>query len=65
MRSCRVILLLGLWLAAGVALADGDVRIGPAAYGDWRADAPGVRRFITPADLPRHTRRRRRSNRLA
>ena len=22
------------------------------AYGDWRDDAPGVRRFITPADLP-------------
>ena len=25
---------------------------GPAAYGDWRNDAPGVRRAITPADLP-------------
>ena len=23
-----------------------------AAYGDWRADAPGVRRKITPADMP-------------
>ena len=28
------------------------VRTGPAAYGDWRTDAPGVRRLITPADLP-------------
>jgi glucose/arabinose dehydrogenase len=25
---------------------------GQAAYGDWRADAPGVRRYITPSDLP-------------
>jgi glucose/arabinose dehydrogenase len=25
---------------------------GKAAYGDWRADAPGVRRYITPSDLP-------------
>jgi hypothetical protein len=26
--------------------------MGIAAYGDWRSDAPGVRRKITPADLP-------------
>jgi glucose/arabinose dehydrogenase len=26
---------------------------GAAAYGDWRGDAPGVRRKITPADMPR------------
>src|SRR6266567_3195993 len=25
---------------------------GAAAYGDWRSDAPGVRRKITPADMP-------------
>jgi glucose/arabinose dehydrogenase len=25
---------------------------GPAAFGDWRKDKPGVRRLITPADLP-------------
>lgn len=25
---------------------------GAEAYGDWRADAPGVRRLIRPADLP-------------
>jgi glucose/arabinose dehydrogenase len=31
--------------------ADG-VRTGPAAYGDWRTDAPGVRRHIRPGDLP-------------
>ncbi len=28
------------------------VLTGPAAFGDWHADAPGVRRRITPADLP-------------
>jgi glucose/arabinose dehydrogenase len=26
---------------------------GSAAFGDWRADEPGVRRHILPADLPR------------
>jgi glucose/arabinose dehydrogenase len=52
------------WVVAGVAsaamicaagLARGDfVRTltGPAAYGDWRIDAPGLRFRITPADLP-------------
>ena len=29
-----------------------SVRTGPDAYGDWRTDAPGVMRRITPADLP-------------
>jgi len=28
------------------------VLTGAAAYGDWRGDAPGVRRKITPADMP-------------
>jgi glucose/arabinose dehydrogenase len=28
------------------------VRQGPDAYGDWRTDAPGVIRHISPADLP-------------
>jgi len=31
---------------------DGQLLTGTAAYADWRADAPGVRRKITPADLP-------------
>jgi glucose/arabinose dehydrogenase len=31
---------------------DRPLATGPAAYGDWRSDAPGVRRKITPADLP-------------
>ncbi len=28
------------------------VLTGAAAYGDWRTDGPGVRRKITPADMP-------------
>jgi glucose/arabinose dehydrogenase len=38
-------------MVAGVAGAE-QVRTGSAAYGDWTADAPGVRRHIAPADLP-------------
>ncbi len=45
-------LLLAGSLAAGAALAANGLRTGPAAYGDWRTDAPGVRRLITPADMP-------------
>jgi glucose/arabinose dehydrogenase len=42
-------LLAGAALAAG---SDATLRSGTAAFGDWRADAPGVRRLIRPADLP-------------
>ena len=49
----RIALLIVVGLAgAGTAFADEAVRTGAAAFGDWRADAPGVRRLITPADLP-------------
>jgi glucose/arabinose dehydrogenase len=30
----------------------GGVLVGPAAFGDWRSDAPGVRRLIRVEDLP-------------
>lgn len=52
------------WVVAGVAsmavvcalgFARGDFArtlTGPAAFGDWRIDAPGLRFRITPADLP-------------
>jgi hypothetical protein len=30
----------------------GEVLKGKAAFGDWRTDKPGVRRLITPKDLP-------------
>ena len=45
------LVLLGL-IGAAPAFADEAVRTGAAAFGDWRTDAPGVRRLITPADLP-------------
>lgn len=32
---------------------DGKVLRGTAAFGDWRADTPGVRRHITADDLPK------------
>src|SRR5271156_892563 len=52
--------LIGLsavaWAATGVltpAFPDsGRTLLGAAAYGDWRTDAPGVRRKLTPADMP-------------
>ncbi|MGA8142539.1 MAG: sorbosone dehydrogenase family protein [Candidatus Acidiferrales bacterium] len=31
----------------------GKLLKGQGAYGDWREDAPGVRRLITPADMPK------------
>lgn len=49
---------LGLAAVVAVALAppslaqSGPHLIGAAAYGDWRADAPGVWRKITAADMP-------------
>ena len=54
MRSPRFILLAAASvLAANVAAAQSvPVLTGAAAYGDWSGDAPGVRRMITPADLP-------------
>jgi glucose/arabinose dehydrogenase len=43
----------GLIVAAALASAThAQVLTGAAAYGDWRTDAPGVARKITPADLP-------------
>jgi glucose/arabinose dehydrogenase len=52
----RLSLLLAAGLIAGsspLALADESAtRIGAAAYGDWRSDAPGVRRRLTEADMP-------------
>ena len=49
--------LPGLYLAlllhgTGAAAQTPAVLTGEAAYGDWHGDAPGVRRRITPADLP-------------
>jgi glucose/arabinose dehydrogenase len=35
------------------ARAQSEPLVGPAAFGDWRADRPGVSRLIKPDDLPR------------
>lgn len=37
---------------ATAAAADAPLKIGPQAFGDWRSDAPGVRRLIRSQDLP-------------
>jgi len=39
-------------LASAWAEEEPRVLTGAAAFGDWRTDAPGVRRKITEADLP-------------
>src|SRR6267378_5747220 len=50
-RGIMVAALAGT--AAIVAFAQSPpVLTGAAAYGDWHSDAPGVRRRITPADMP-------------
>jgi len=44
---------LGSIFVAGAATAEPNLLLqGAAAFSDWRADAPGVRRKISPADLP-------------
>jgi glucose/arabinose dehydrogenase len=44
---------LFLATAAFAQQADQPVLKGAAAFGDWRADRPGVRRLIKPEDLPK------------
>jgi glucose/arabinose dehydrogenase len=55
-RTVIVVATLSIALAgtapAQEAGQDRRVLTGQAAFGDWRADAPGVWRHITPADLP-------------
>jgi glucose/arabinose dehydrogenase len=48
-------LAAAVFAGAGVgdALAQSAPLLGPAAFGDWRADRPGVSRQIKPEDLPR------------
>jgi glucose/arabinose dehydrogenase len=50
-RHLVAILLLGTSTSTAFA-ADQPVRSGPEAFGDWKADAPGVRRHIRVQDLP-------------
>lgn len=46
-------LLAGTMAASAQDGTPGAVLTGKDAFGDWRADRPGVRRMIRPADLPR------------
>jgi glucose/arabinose dehydrogenase len=57
--SIRALVVIGalsaVLAAAAAAQGTGESRrvlTGPAAFGDWRNDAPGVWRHITPPDLP-------------
>jgi glucose/arabinose dehydrogenase len=53
MRLHGLFASVALACLSSTAFADGGAtRLGAAAYGDWRTDAPGVRRLITPADMP-------------
>jgi glucose/arabinose dehydrogenase len=45
-------LLATLLVAVATAASADPVRMGTAAYGDWRSDAPGVARDIRPDALP-------------
>ncbi|MFI5411336.1 PQQ-dependent sugar dehydrogenase [Kaistia sp. UC242_56] len=47
----RRLLAAALVLLPAMALADAP-KTGAAAFGDWRADRPGVQRWIRPGDLP-------------
>jgi glucose/arabinose dehydrogenase len=45
--------LLSAGAIAVPALAESGPLVGPAAFGDWRGDTPGVSRLIKPEDLPK------------
>ena len=53
----RVLLIsaavLALTFAPAQSFAAQTIKTGKAAFGDWRDDAPGVRRLIKPGDLPK------------
>jgi glucose/arabinose dehydrogenase len=55
MRTSKVFMCLPLVLVSLAPLHAQEVLTGDAAFGTWEADAPGVRRHITPADLPSPT----------
>src|SRR3984957_3677626 len=55
MRSFTLQLLAAAFAGAGAghAIAQSGPLTGAAAFGDWRADKPGVSRLIKPEDLPK------------
>ena len=48
----RILLAVSLITAAAGWASAEPVRTGPAAFGDWRGDGPGVARRIVPESLP-------------
>jgi len=50
-RNVLASVTLALLFPATLAQSQ-ELHTGAAAFGDWRTDAPGVMRKITPADLP-------------
>jgi hypothetical protein len=52
MRAGCAIFFLARLLAPTAGLSGDGIRSGASAFGDWREDAPGVQRLITPADTP-------------
>src|ERR1700737_3240283 len=55
-RPNRAMNGLALLLAAAFivpAMAESGRLVGTVAFGDWRADKPGVSRLIKPGDLPK------------
>jgi glucose/arabinose dehydrogenase len=56
MHLLRMSTVATIGIAAAILLAaqsDGNAVLkGPAAFGDWRQDKPGVRRLLRPEDLP-------------
>ena len=50
LRSTRMMLFLTIFSLSHASAQ--PVRQGPAAYGDWHSDAPGVIRHLTEADMP-------------
>ncbi len=53
--SMHPALLIGIPFVCLVSLSsaqNSQVRAGPAAFGSWKTDAPGVSRHIKPADVP-------------
>lgn len=48
----RIVFPIAITVGSVVSAFAADVLTGPKAFGDWRSDAPGVQRKITPQDLP-------------
>jgi glucose/arabinose dehydrogenase len=51
-RAMMMAAIAILAMAAAARAEDTATRTGPAAFGDWHGDAPGVTRLILPSDLP-------------